>query len=402
LRETPFSFPLSTGAPGPEALSQGSACARNRHLMKALVLENYNQFALADVPEPVVGAADVLIAVRACGICGSDVHGMDGSTGRRRPPIIMGHEAAGVIVRVGAKVSGWQPGERVTFDSTLYCGECAFCRAGRINLCDRRRVLGVSCEDYRQHGAFAELVAVPQRVLHRLPAALPFERAAMVEPVSIAFHAVARVGAKPGDSAVVVGAGMIGLFVIQALRLAGCVKVIALDVVPAKLELARQLGATHLLNPAEPETLARILDLTAGLGADLAIEAVGMASTVDLAVRSVRKGGAVALVGNVSPRVELPLQVAVTRELSLYGSCASAGEYPACLDAIATGAINVAPLLSAVAPLSEGPAWFDRLYRKEPGLIKVVLVPDAAYRPSPANSGPGGPHAHAPASGPLD
>src|SRR5262245_40500816 len=122
--------------------------------MKALVLTEYKKFELQDVPVPELGGSDVLVRVKACGICGSDVHGMDGSSGRRRPPIIMGHEAAGVIERVGQGVSSWHVGDRVTFDSTIYCGECSYCRAGQINLCNNRRVLGVSCEDYRQHGAF--------------------------------------------------------------------------------------------------------------------------------------------------------------------------------------------------------------------------------------------------------
>ena len=343
--------------------------------MKALVLKNYLKFSYEDTPTPEPEAGEVLVAVKACGICGSDVHGMDGSTGRRRPPIIMGHEAAGVIAEVGTSTNGWKPGERVTFDSTVFCGECAFCRRGQINLCDNRRVLGVSCEDYRRHGAFAQYVTVPARVLCRLPEDLSFERAAMVEPVSIAFHAVRRAAPRLNDSAVVVGAGMIGLFVIQALRLAGCGKIIAVDVVADKLKLAAELGASHTLNSGAEDVLARIRDLTGGFGADLAVEAVGLSPTVELAVGCVRKGGSVTLVGNVSPRVELALQAVVTRELTLFGSCASAGEYPACLDMLVNGSVKTDRILSAVAPLAEGAAWFDRLYRKEPGLLKVVLHP---------------------------
>lgn len=343
--------------------------------MKALVLKEYLKFSYEEAPMPKFGSADVLVAVKACGICGSDVHGMDGSTGRRRPPIIMGHEASGVIAEVGSGVTGWKQGDRVTFDSTVFCGTCKFCRRGDINLCENRRVLGVSCEDYRQHGAFAEYVAVPQHILYHVPEGLSFENAAMVEPVSIAFHAVRRVRPVLDDTAVVVGAGMIGLFVIQALRLAGCGKIIAVDVIPEKLKMARDLGATHTVDSGKEDAVARIQSLTGGFGADLAVEAVGVAQTVDLAVRCVRKGGSVTLVGNVSPRVELPLQVVVTRELTLYGSCASSGEYPACLDMLVHGSVNAAPILSATAPLAEGASWFDRLYRKEPGLLKVVLKP---------------------------
>src|SRR5688572_27584980 len=157
--------------------------------MKALLLTAPSQLALVDFPRPQPAADEVLVRVRACGICGSDIHGWDGSTGRRHPPLIMGHEASGEIAAVGAQVSGWRVGDRVTFDSTISCGECAPCRGGRVNLCETRRVLGVAPVEYRQHGAFAEYVALPARILYRLPDALTFEQAAMVEPVSIAIHA---------------------------------------------------------------------------------------------------------------------------------------------------------------------------------------------------------------------
>lgn len=333
--------------------------------MRALVLTAYNRFEVLDVPRPEIGPDDVLVAVRACGICGSDVHGMDGSTGRRRPPIVMGHEASGVIAEVGLGVDGWAPGDRVTFDSTIYCGACRLCRAGRVNLCDARRVLGVSCEEYRQQGAFAEYVAVPERILYRLPEGLSFEHAAMVEPISIAFHAVRRTPLVLGANALVVGAGMIGLCVVQALRAAGCGRIIAVDLDEARLDLARRLGADEGVLPDQ-------LDVR---DADLAIECVGIPETVSFAIAAVRKGGHVTLVGNVSPKADLALQAVVTRELTLAGSCASCLEYPACLEMLARGAIDVEPLLSALAPLAEGASWFDRLRRRERGLLKVILTP---------------------------
>lgn len=343
--------------------------------MKALVLTQYKHFDLTDVPEPQVGPGDVLVRVRACGICGSDIHGMDGSSGRRIPPIIMGHEAAGVVAAVGEAVSGWQVGDRVTFDSTIYCGACFFCRRGAFNLCDDRRVLGVSCGEYRQDGAFAEYVVVPPRILYRLPDAISFEQAAMVEPVSIALHAVARTPVALNDTAVVVGAGMIGLLVVQALRAAGCGRIIAVDLDQSRLDLAGALGADEGLKSDAVDVVQHVLSRTGGRGADLAFEVVGIPPTVKLAVQCLRKGGALTLVGNLTPSVELLLQSVVTRELTLYGSCASNGEYPACLEMIARGAINVDALMSAVAPLAEGAAWFDRLYQGEAGLMKVILQP---------------------------
>jgi L-iditol 2-dehydrogenase len=329
--------------------------------MKALVLKEYKKFSYEDVPVPKFGPDEVLIAVKACGICGSDVHGMDGSTGRRRPPIIMGHEASGVIAEVGSSVKQWSPGQRVTFDSTVYCGSCEFCRRGQVNLCNRRRVLGVSCEEYSQNGAFADFVAVPQHVLYPLPGQLPFEHAALVEPFAIALHAVHRAKPSGNEIAAVIGCGMIGLAIIQVLRATGCKNIIAIDIAEEKLALARKLGATT----ATPSNLE----------ADVVFEAVGASATIGNAVRAARKGGRVVLVGNIAPTVDFPLQVAVTRELSVFGSCASAGEYPACLEMLAGGAISAAPLLSGVAPLASGASWFERLYQKEPGLLKIVLTP---------------------------
>ena len=343
--------------------------------MKALVLTEYNRLQYLDVPEPHVGPEDVLVEVKACGICGSDVHGLDGSTGRRVPPLIMGHEAAGVIVQVGDGVSGWQVGERVTFDSMISCGRCHFCRRGEINLCDHRRVLGVSCAEFRQDGAFARYVAVPQHIVYKLPEALSFERAALVEPVSVALHGVGRLPIRLGDTAVVVGTGMIGLLAVQALRAAGCGRIIVVDVDQRRLDLACRLGADEAISTKQSDAAAEILRRTGGRGADVALEAVGIAATVATAVRAVRKGGSVALVGNLAPQVELPLQAVVTREITLYGSCASAGEYPACLEMIARRAIDVDSLTSAVAPLAEGAEWFRRLRQGDEGLLKVILRP---------------------------
>ena len=343
--------------------------------MKSLVLTEPKVLRIQESPTPDLAADEALIRVKACGICGSDVHGYDGSSGRRIPPLIMGHEAAGVIEGMGAKVEGFSLGDRVTFDSTVYCGECEYCLEGKVNLCDRRMVLGVSCGEYRRHGAFAEYVAVPSRILYKLPPSLPFEHAAMIEAVSVAVHAVGRVKFQPGDASVVVGAGMIGLLLVQAARAAGCDRVIAVDLDKDRLKLAKELGATKSINPLESDTIETILAATAGQGARVSFEVVGSTPTVETAIQATRKGGAVVLVGNLAPQVEFPLQSVVTREITLFGSCASAGEYPKCIELMDKGAIKVSPLISAQATLEEGAEWFDRLYAKEAGLMKVILQP---------------------------
>jgi L-iditol 2-dehydrogenase len=343
--------------------------------MKALLLTDYRRLELVDLPRPEIGPRDVLVRVAACGICGSDVHGFDGSTGRRIPPLVMGHEAAGVVEATGTQVSRFKPGDRVTFDSTVSCGECAYCRMGRINLCDRREVLGVSCGDYRRYGAFAEFVAVPEQIVYGLPDAVPLEHAALIEAVSVAVHAVRLTPIGPYGQVCVVGSGMIGLLVIQVLRNAGLRRIIAVDVDDDRLALASRLGASAVINAKSCNAAMTIVEKTDGRGADAAFEVVGTTATIATAIHGVRKGGVVTLVGNVSPTAEIPLQIVVNREITLQGSCASNGEYPECIELMASGAIDVRPLISACVPLVEGPQWFDRLYAREPGLMKIVLQP---------------------------
>lgn len=343
--------------------------------MKALLLTNYMELEVTDLADPQPAPNEVLIRVRACGICGSDVRGLDGSTGRRIPPLVMGHEAAGVIAGIGRDVTGWSPGDRVTFDSTVNCGQCYFCRRGEINLCDHRQVLGVSCGDYRRQGAFAEYVAVPASILYRLPDTLSFDHAAMIEAVSVAVHAVNLTPHSVADTAVVVGCGMIGQLAIQAAKVAGFARVLAIDVDDAKLDLARRFGAGSTFNPTACDAPAEVLAETCGRGADAVLEAVGATDPVRTAIACARKGGAVTLIGNVSPSVDLPLQQVVTRQIRLQGSCASAGEYPACIQLLSSGAIQVDSMISARTPLDEAPVWFHRLYRHEPNLMKVIVQP---------------------------
>ena len=353
--------------------------------MKSLLLREYKKLELADMPVPEPGPHEVLIRVAACGICGSDVHGFDGSSGRRIPPLVMGHEAAGVIAAVGQQVTGFQVGDRVTFDSTVYCGECAFCRRGEVNLCDNRQVIGVSCGEYRRHGAFAEYIAIPERILCRLPDDMSFPEAAMLEAVSVALHAVAVSALSGGETALVVGAGMIGLLTMQAARAAGCARVMIADIDETRLNLARSLGAEEVLCCSGAQLTQETLRRTGGLGVDVVLEAVGRNETVATSIDCVRKGGTVTLIGNITPEVTLPLQKVVSRQIRLQGSAASSGEYPEAIELVASGKIQVKPLITAVAPLEDGPQWFDRLYAHEPNLMKIVLTPGTGNAASAAS-----------------
>ena len=197
----------------------------------------------------------------------------------------------------------------------------------------------------------------------------------MLEAVAVALHAVSLAPIKAGSTALVIGAGMIGLLTQQALAAAGCSRIFVTDVDATRLKLSKSLGATAVLDSGAD--LARELsDLTSGAGVAVVVEAVGMGQTVTTAIHSVRKGGTVVLVGNISPEVTIPLQTVVTRQIRLQGSCASAGEYPRAIELMSSGKINVKPLITAFAPLDDGPRWFERLHSREPNLMKVVLQPD--------------------------
>lgn len=351
--------------------------------MKALELSEYNKFTYKEVPTPTPGPTEVLIEVGACAVCGSDVHGMDGSSGRRRPPVIMGHEASGKIVEIGTEVSQWKIGDRVTFDSTVYCADCPACRDGNVNLCENRQVMGVSCEDYRRDGALADYLCVPAHICFALPKEVTYIQGAMVEPLAIAYHAATRTPIKPGMSVAIIGMGTIGLLTLQVVKAMGAVDIIAVDIDPAKLETAAENGASFTVNSGEQGALKRLLAATTnGKGVDVAFDATGIAPTVDLAIRCVKLNGAVVLVGNLAPNVDFPLQWVVTRQISLFGTCASAGEYPECLRLIAEGKVDVEALISKVVSLKDGHEWITRVYNREIGLNKIVLIPENAEKPT--------------------
>ncbi len=343
--------------------------------MKALVLEEYNKLVYKEVDLPQIGPGEVLINVKACGICGSDVHGLDGSTGRRQTPLIMGHEASGVIVDTGVEVTAWKKGDRVTFDSTVYPLNDWYTLKGHYNLSEGREVVGVSPKEYKRHGAFAEYLAIPQHILYRIPDNVTFEQAAMVEPAAVAAHAVRLSDIKVGDSAVVFGSGMIGTFIVSILKAAGATPVIAVDIDDEKLKMAVRYGADVTINSKKQPVPETIRALTKGRGTDFGFEVVGIYDTVNNLINSLRKGGTAVLVGNITPVIDFPLQKVVTSEIKIQGSCAINGEYEMVLDLISTGILKVDEMISAVVPLSDGAEWFRKLYNREGNLNKVILVP---------------------------
>lgn len=344
--------------------------------MKALVNTAPYVLEVKDKPIPEYGPADLLVRVKACAICGSDIKGYSGKTGRRQPPIVMGHEASGVVEAVGPNVVGFEPGDRVCFDSTVYCSKCQYCLSGHVNMCENRQVFGVSEGTYRRHGAMAEYVLVPYWIAVHLPESMSFAQAALVETVSIGVHAANRTPLVLNDTVVIIGAGGVGLVSLQAIALKGAGKVVVTDLSEARLALARQLGADVAIKADSPDLIGQLRQATGPEGAAAVIEAVGIQITVDTALEITRKAGALTLVGNVTPRVEIDLQSIVSREISIYGVCASNGEYGDCVELVSSGKINVTPLISAYARLEDGQAVFDRLYKGVEDNIRTVFVFD--------------------------
>jgi threonine dehydrogenase-like Zn-dependent dehydrogenase len=221
----------------------------------------------------------------------------------------------------------------------------------------------------------AEYIVVPWWITYRLPDALSFEEAALIEPASVGLHAARITPIDVNDVVAIVGAGQIGLFAMQGVRVKGAGKIVVLDVKEERLAMARRLGADVTINPSSADVTAEMRRTVGRPEADAVLEAVGTETTVDLAVSLTKLGGHMTLIGNITPRIQIGLQGIVLRELTIRGSCAVAGEYRASLDLTAAGRIKVKPLISRIMPLAEGQQAFDALHRGEPGLMKVVLEP---------------------------
>jgi L-iditol 2-dehydrogenase len=339
--------------------------------MRALVYEAAWRMPLREVKLPEPGPGEVVVKVAAVGICGSDVHGFTGSTGRRIAPVVMGHEFSGTVAAVGAGVTGHAAGDRVVVQPLLTCGTCVNCRAGLPNICLNRRGIGMMDVD----GAYAEAVAVPQQLLYALPEGLSWEQGAMVEPLAVALRAANQTPITLGDTVVVIGAGPIGLLAMLAARLKGAGQVIMTDLSPHRLEMARRLGADLTINPREQDALAVVREQTGGTGAHATIEAVGIGPTVEQSLALVRTGGHVTWIGNSAPRVELNMQEVVTRELTIRGTYGFAEEFPRAIDTLRSGRIDVTPLIERVAPLEDGPTIVHDLAEGSLDIVKVILKP---------------------------
>lgn len=335
--------------------------------MKALVYYGPRDIRISEVENPTLKKEDVLIKVNACGICGSDVHGYLGITGRRIPPMIMGHEFTGTVIDIGEEVKDVSIGDRVAVYPTIFCGNCSFCKIGLTNLCIARTVLGVMSIN----GAMAEYIAVPSNIVVKLPDNIDFIQGTLLEPLGVVYRAVKNAPNLLNSSVFIAGAGTIGLLLLQLLKLVGASPIIITDVNEFRLNVARKLGADITLNP-EREDITDAISRMNISGVDVAFEAVGIQSTVNQVLEIVKNRGTCILIGNSQRDVTINMQNIVTRELRLFGSYTyTLEEFKATIDIVSK--IDVNSIVSKIISLEDAPKIFEELAKKNSDLIKVVI-----------------------------
>lgn len=337
--------------------------------MKALMYRGPWEMPVEEMADPQPGPGKVLIDVKAVGICGSDVHGYTGSTGRRTPGIVMGHEFAGVVSALGEGVgSEWAVGDEAVIIPfySVATGPDPY----PINRSPNRRMTGMD-----EHGAYAQQVVVRPSQLFRKPASLSWQRAALCEPVAVTMHAAAITPIDPMQTVAVIGAGPIGLMAMLWARLKGAGKIFVTDRSAHRLELAEELGADVVINVGEQDAVQVIREMTGG-GVDVAFEAVGITPTAQQAVDATRNGGQITWIGNSAKTITIDMQAIVTRELTVRGTYGfNEQDFASAIRAMADGRLNVEPLIERIASLEEGSEIFRQLAKGESDLVKVVLQP---------------------------
>ncbi len=329
--------------------------------------------------EPPGSLADdeVLLATRAVGICGSEVHQYHNThSWPVRVPVILGHEFAGVVSRVGGRVRGFSEGDRVVSETAArICGRCAYCRVGEYNLCPERQGFG-----YNLDGGMAEFVAVPARCLHCLPDSIPFEKAALVEPCSVAYNATCvktRIGA--GDSVLVLGPGPIGLLCLALARLsgAGWLGILGIERDEPRLAIARNLGANRAINTARENTPEVLRSIGDGLGVDVVIDATGVSAALQTALDAVRPNGHITKVGWGAAPLNFSLDPLVRKAVRLQGSFShNYAIWEKVIALVASGRLDPTPLIGRVEKLSNWQACFDEMASGK--IVKGILKPGNA------------------------
>ncbi len=337
--------------------------------MKAAVCTDRETIAIEQVPVPEPGSGEVLVRVKATGLCGSDVDGYRGHHPMIRWPIILGHECSGVVAKVGPGVDEWRPGDEIVVEPFFTCKKCPACLREKYNLCLDLKIIG-----HQIPGSLAEYVLAEARFVHPKPEGLSFAEAALAEPVSGSLHAVERCKLRLGDFVVIVGCGTIGSLAMQHALNKGAEVLIA-DPQEFKLEVARRLGVHHTLNPAEENLKERVRELTGGVGADCVIEAVGLPETLGSTVRLVRRGGTIMLIGWSGNKTDpFDLTSVTLDELTVLGTLGFCWDFPVALKLMAQGKVKVAPIITHRLPLERVEDGIRMLMRREPGVWKIAIT----------------------------
>jgi len=339
--------------------------------MQRAVLTESETFEFEERPRPDPGPMDVLVAVKHVGICGSDVHYYrHGRIGDFvvEDPLVLGHESAGEVIAVGDDVENVTVGDRVALEPGVPCLDCAACRRGEYNLCPDVRFMATPPID----GAFTEYIAWPAEFVYPLPANVSTREGALCEPLSVGLHAARRGNVGAGDTVLITGAGPIGMLAMEAVRVAGASTVVLSDVVPEKLDRAKARGADATVDPSSEDLAERVADIT-GDGVDVVIEASGAETAIQSTTDAVRRGGTVVFVG-LAAEGEVPINThdVVNGELDVHGSFRFRNTYPAAVDLLASGNVDVEGLIDYEMPLAELAAAFERT--EDPSLVKGMVA----------------------------
>jgi len=339
--------------------------------MKAAIWYGGKDIRIEDIPEPEIRENEVLIKVKAVGICGSELHAYEGISERRKPPLIMGHEFSGEVKEVGKNVRNLIEGDRVVVNPIICCLTCDNCLNGRLNICENMHLIGLHTP-----GAFAEYIAVPAENCYRISDYLSFEEASMIEPMAVGVHAVKKASLKINDDIVIIGTGTIGLCTLQAARISGAGRIICSELIESRLKLAEKLGANILINTKEIDPIEKVMELTDGKGIDIAFEAVGIQKTVQQAIDMIKKGGSVVVIGMLAKKMELDILDIVTKEKRIIGSYVYTPlDFRIALKLISEKRVDVKSLITHVFPLKEILKGFEALSKNREETIKVIIKP---------------------------
>jgi (R,R)-butanediol dehydrogenase/meso-butanediol dehydrogenase/diacetyl reductase len=350
--------------------------------MKAAVWYAKGDVRIEHVPEPSPGVGQVKVRIKACGICGSDLHEYrEGPfiipsrphplTSRQGGPVILGHEFSAEVVEAGAKVATFKPGDRVTMNALILCGECPYCRRGAYNMC-----LKLGSTGFAADGGFAEFAVLPGYSLHHLPASVSDDKGAFAEPLAVAIRAVKRSRMQIGDVAVVVGAGPIGLLVLQVCRAVGASRVFVVEPMKARRELASKLGAAAVVDPLACDPGKAVSDLTAGLRAEVAFDCVGNQSAFDTAIKVTGRRGIICVAGLSLKPVQVPFMRLWGHEKEVTFSSGYENEFPAAIGLLADGRVDVESLISARIELADlVEKGFGPLINDADRYVKILVYP---------------------------